>query len=567
MLEINFADESTDIPEIKLDTYKVLIIDDEQSIHDITKLALTNMNFVHFKVEVLHAMSAAEAEMVLLEHKDIALALVDVVMETPTAGLDLVNKIRNEYKNEFIRLVIRTGQSNDIPAMDVIQKYDIDDYKEKTELTIEKLYTTVRNAIKQYRQLIQLQTKYEETLYQMTHDSLTKLPNRVQLNNDCEFETNKTLILIDIIGFSMINDTNGFMVGDMVLKELAAFLHSMYSDEYNIYHLEADLFALTIIDGNLTDLSYRIEKMKKDISELLIIADNFNKTIDTTFGVAYQSGNNLMRKAELALKEAREEGKNSIKFYSNDLKIIKRIENTNLWGSRIKEAIIENRIKTFFQPIVDFKTKEPVKYESLVRLEYENEIYSPWHFLDAAKYSGQLYEIFKIMLVNSCKKAKETGFSFSVNLTNTDLLQADCVEYIIRTLQECEVDTSLISFEILENNSITGSQQDVINRLSSLGFEIAIDDFGVHCSNFGQLSDLSITTLKIDGSFIKNICDDVDSQIIVKSIMFFAKSKNLKVVAEFVCSEEVYNYTKELGIDYAQGYYFSEPLEYIPEKK
>ncbi|MDF1877671.1 EAL domain-containing protein [Sulfurimonas sp. SAG-AH-194-L11] len=561
MLEINFADESTDTPKIQLDSYKVLIIDDEQSVHDITKLALVNMNFVHFKVEVLHALSAAEAEVVLQKHDDIALALVDVVMETPTAGLDLVNKIRNEYKNEFIRLVIRTGQSNDIPAMDVIQKYDIDDYKEKTELTIEKLYTTVRNSIKQYRQLMQLQTKYEETYYQMTHDSLTKLPNRVHLNNDCEFETNKTLILIDIIGFSTINDTNGFMVGDMVLKELAAFLHSMYSDEYKVYHLEADLFALTIINGNLTDLSARIAKMKDDISNLLIIADNFNKRIDTTFGVAYQSGNNLMRKAELALKEAREEGKNSIKFYSDDLKIVKRIENTNLWGSRIKEAIVEDRIKTYFQPIVDFQSEEVIKYESLVRLEYENKIYSPYHFLDAAKYSGQLYEIFKIMLLNSCIKAKETGYAFSVNLAHTDLLQVDIIEYVRETLLKCEVDTGLISFEILENNAISDVEKDVINRLDALGFEIAIDDFGVHCSNFGQLSDLAITTIKIDGSFIKNICEDTDSQAIVKSIMFFAKYKNIKVVAEFVCSLDVYNYTKELGIDYAQGYYFSEPLE------
>jgi len=524
MLEINFADESTNTPSIKLDTYKVLIIDDEQSVHTITRLALINMNFVHFKVEILHALSAAEAEVVLQKHKDIALALVDVVMETPTAGLDLVNKIRNEYKNEFIRLVIRTGQSNDVPAMDVIQKY-------------------------------------EETLYQMTHNSLTKLPNRIQLNNDCEFETNQTLILIDIIGFSVINGTSGFVIGDMVLKELATFLHAMYSDEYNIYHLEADLFALTTIDGNFTDLSVRVHKMKQNISELLIIADNFNKTIDTTFGIAYQSGNNLMRKAELALKEAREDGKNSIKYYSDDLRIIKRIENTNIWGSRIKEAIRDNRIKTYFQPIVDFKTKKTVKYEALVRLEYENKIYSPCDFLDAAKYSGQLYEIFKIMLVNSCKKAKETGLSFSVNLANTDLLQCDFLEYISKTLNEYEVDVGNISFEILENDSISDSERDVINNLSALGFCVAIDDFGVQCSNFGQLSNLAVTTMKIDGSFIENICEDKDSQAIVKSIMFFAKSKNLKVVAEFVCSEKVYNYTKNLGIDYAQGYYFSEPLE------
>ncbi|HIC13235.1 MAG TPA: diguanylate cyclase [Sulfurimonas sp.] len=75
----------------------------------------------------------------------------------------------------------------------------------------------------------------------MTYNPLTKLPNRIQLNNDCEFETNQTLILIDIIDFSLINGTSGFIIGDMVLRELAAFLHAMYADEYNIYYLEADL--------------------------------------------------------------------------------------------------------------------------------------------------------------------------------------------------------------------------------------------------------------------------------------------------------------------------------------
>ena len=121
------------------------------------------MNFSDFELEVLTAYNASEAKEVLNEHDNIALALIDVVMETPEAGLELVDYIRKELKNDFIRLIIRTGQANDFPPMHVIQHYDINDFKEKTELTRERLYTTIRTSIKQYGQLVELQHKYEET--------------------------------------------------------------------------------------------------------------------------------------------------------------------------------------------------------------------------------------------------------------------------------------------------------------------------------------------------------------------------------------------------------------------
>ncbi len=131
MLDIKFAQEqeSASCP-IKM-SHKVLIVDDERYVHDITAMALSNMNFKDFNIKLLHAKNSEEAKKILQKNKDIALAIIDVVMETPTAGLDLVNVIRNENKNDFIRLVIRTGQADTIPKMEVIEKYDINDFKER----------------------------------------------------------------------------------------------------------------------------------------------------------------------------------------------------------------------------------------------------------------------------------------------------------------------------------------------------------------------------------------------------------------------------------------------------
>jgi len=136
--------------------WKLLIIDDEPSIHDVTELALDGFEFEGRSLNFLHAYNSHEAMELLNQHKDIAVALVDVVMESEHAGLDLVDKIRNELNNSIIRLVLRTGQPGQAPERSVIKKYDINDYKEKTELTSQKLYSVVYTSIRSYRDLYAL---------------------------------------------------------------------------------------------------------------------------------------------------------------------------------------------------------------------------------------------------------------------------------------------------------------------------------------------------------------------------------------------------------------------------
>ena len=134
-------------------TWKLLIVDDEPDVHQLTRLNLKGFRFADRDLEILGAASAYEAREVLRNHDDIAVALVDVVMETDDAGLRLVEYIRTDLKNRMMRLIIRTGQPGMAPERYVIDHYDIDDYKDKTELTASRLYTAVRAAIKSYRDL------------------------------------------------------------------------------------------------------------------------------------------------------------------------------------------------------------------------------------------------------------------------------------------------------------------------------------------------------------------------------------------------------------------------------
>lgn len=561
MPNIAFAKKEKDKFHIELKKHIILIIDDDQSIHDITNIAIKAMKFSDFEIEILTAYSAQEAKEIIHKEDNIALALVDVVMETPEAGLDLVNYIRDTLENKLIRLIIRTGQANDFPPMQVIQHYDISDFKEKTELTLEKLYTSIRTSVKQYEQLLELQNKYEETYRQMTTHSLTQLPNRMKLIEDFSKQSNQTLILIDIIGFSIINDTNGYEIGDFVLKELGGFLSSMYSHKFKVYHLNNDLFALVTTEDTIDDLVKTVEDIKTNISKLLLITDNFNKTIETTIGVAHQSEDDVMRKAELALKEARNAGRNQIKFYSSDLKVIEQISNTNHWSPIIKHAIQNQGIIAFAQPIYDITNNTIDKYELLVRLKHGGTVYSPFHFLSAANYSGQLYNIFKFMFEEGCRLAAKTSSRFSINISDCELHNEGLLEFIKSTLKKHSVNPELLSLEILESNAITQSDEikEIIKTIDMMGIEFVIDDFGVQCSNFSQTEFLPVTTLKIDGSFIKNLDESQNSQIIVKTIQTFAREKGLKLIAEFVHSKEVYDKVKEFGIHYAQGYYLAKP--------
>jgi len=143
--------------QVSLQPWKILVIDDDPSVHTLTQLILKRMEFSGRKIQLFSAYSAQEAKEVLYNQTDVAVALVDVVMESEHAGLDLVEYIREELRNRYIRLIIRTGQPGSAPERDVIDQYDIDDYKNKTELTAQKLYTAIRSALKAYRDLMTIE--------------------------------------------------------------------------------------------------------------------------------------------------------------------------------------------------------------------------------------------------------------------------------------------------------------------------------------------------------------------------------------------------------------------------
>lgn len=217
--------------------------------------------------------------------------------------------------------------------------------------------------------------------------------------------------------------------------------------------------------------------------------------------------------------------------------------------SMVKKAISDFKIVSHFQPIINNKTKDIEKYESLVRLINEDgDVLSPFFFLDTAKKGKYYSQITNMVLDNSFKALSDTKMSISINLSALDIEQKPTRDKIFELLEKNKEHSTRIIIELLEDENV-----------KDFGVKIAIDDFGAGYSNFERLVDYKPDILKIDGCLIRDIETNNYSHCVVRTIVSFATEQNIKTIAEYVENEEIFNILDDLGVDYSQGYYFGKP--------
>ncbi len=188
-ISINEVRDSTKLNVNSHHKYKLLVVDDEPEIHDITRLLLNDFIFEGKKIELISAFSGKEAEKVIQQHSDIALILLDVIMETDDAGLKFVKYVREVINNHLVRIVLRTGQPGMVPEDTIVEKYDIDDYKTKTELTKIRIFTTVRTAIRVYTAL--------SKMYQMNSKLEKEINHSQKVENELKFKSTQLEKMIE----------------------------------------------------------------------------------------------------------------------------------------------------------------------------------------------------------------------------------------------------------------------------------------------------------------------------------------------------------------------------------
>lgn len=417
-----------------------------------------------------------------------------------------------------------------------------------------------------------VQQKTKEIQNKLYIDELTNLKNRTALEDDIKDDDFVSIALIDIDSFDHINELYGFSTGNLVLIEVAKVLNE-FATKYNVhvYRFYGNVYCLadkkmmgfSRYDEFITELCKLFKNRAIHIEELSL--DIF---INITLGISIAQ-EEPVKTAGIALKKAK---KANMKFfvYNNEIDTKEVIKKSMYWREKIKLAIEEDLVTPFYQPIFN-REKVIVKYETLMRLRDKNDegetIYlSPYLFLDISVKTKQYLQLSNQVISKAFADLSKTEKQVSLNLSFKDILDLDFVQSLDKNLDKIDNEKKQqIVFEILESDYITDYTllEEFIIKYRDQGIQIAIDDFGTGYSNFAHILKIRPNYIKIDGSLIKNINTEKSSYELVKSIIDFSKALNIKVIAEFVHSAEVYKTVLDLGVDEFQGFYLAEPNKKI----
>ncbi len=431
-------------------------------------------------------------------------------------------------------------------------------------------YVAVRHDITELEQS-------KEEIKRQKIDLLTSLPNRNQLLDDLKAAKKPLLLYLNIDDFASLNDFYGTKTGDKTLIHVAKIIKKIAAAaNCKPYKLHTDEFMLYFESYGLSIQQYSdvFKEIIDYIEKHTINCDKQNcVSVTLSGGVAsYEADEhfeNLPNYTNIARKVAKSQNKKFL-VYTAQMSQDDHYANNIEWINKIKSAIEDNRIVTFFQPIIDNKTNKITKYESLVRLIDKNkDVFTPFFFLDIAK-KAKLYTKITNIMINKVfiESKKFPSFDFSVNIEVEDIVDHEISKLIFDKLQSHPHSDKII-FEITESQEI--KDYDTINqfikKVKSFGAKIAIDDFGSGYSNFTQILMLDADFIKIDGSIIKNIDTDESARTIAEAIIAFSKKLGTKTVVEFVHNQKVYTLAKALGADYSQGFYLGEPKASISDER
>ena len=420
--------------------------------------------------------------------------------------------------------------------------------------------------------------------YHATHDTLTGLYNRREFerqladliidakNNNSEH----ALCYIDLDQFKIINDTSGHVAGDKLLQQLSYLFKKHVRDTDMIARLGGDEFGLLLQNCHLDKAIKIAEAMRKVIKDFRFSWDDKTFEFGASIGLVpintdSVSPAEIMSESDAACYAAKEKGRNRIQVYqAGDLELAQR-HGEMQWVSRINEAINEDRMVLYAQPIVSLDNDQNNYFEILLRLvDKDNSVIEPMAFIPAAERYNLMPDIDYLVIKKSIellsRNKKISGIPadktrLSINLSGSTLGKDDLLDYIKNLLEIHNVPRKSICFEITETAAISNLEHaaSFIKELRKEGCCFALDDFGSGLCSFSYLKTLPVDYLKIDGTFIQNIKEDMVNYAIVKSAASIAKVLKMQTIAEYVEDAGTIEILRELGVNYAQGFGIGRP--------
>ncbi len=430
---------------------------------------------------------------------------------------------------------------------------------------------------------IEARKKLEDQLrHQAFHDPLTGLANRAlfadrldhSLARSNRREGGVAVLLMDLDNFKVINDSLGHEAGDQLLVAAAERLRACLRPEDTLARLGGDEFAVLLEDTVSVSAAKPLADRIAEAMRVPFVLRKQEVFVSCSIGITLSTGeqgdpDDLMRKADTAMYQAKKRGKAQYEVYDNSMSLI--ADARLVLESDLRRALERNELRVHYQPKVSLENGNVVGMEALVRWEHPRRgLLLPAEFIPIAEESDLIVPIGRWVLEEACqqmRKWQERHLSdpplvMSVNLSARQLQPHDLAEEVAMVLQKTGLAPRSLELEIPESVLVEGTEHTiaVLQELKALGVWLAIDDFGTGYSSLSYLKRFPVDILKIDRLFIEKVGQDFNDTAILSGIITLAHTLGLKMVAEGVENAEQRALLQRVECDLGQGYYFSEPL-------
>lgn len=421
----------------------------------------------------------------------------------------------------------------------------------------------------------------QELLYQASHDALTGLINRREIEARLQHMladarqggVRHALCFVDLDQFKIVNDTCGHSAGDELLRRLARELPECLRPRDVLGRLGGDEFAVLLERTRPEGAVRAAEKLQQALRNFVFPWEGRSFNLTASIGIVEIDEHapdvgSLLRAADTACYLAKEEGRNRIRVYVEGDQVMERRRGEMEWVGEIRRALSDNRLHLYAQRIEPTAADGGLRYEVLVRLlDGAGRLCGPGEFLPAAERYGQATALDRRVVETTLQQLAlhpqhlQALHLCHINVSAQSMGDADFRQHIADLLDASTVPGSKLCFELTETAAIGNLSQArrFMETVRSRGCRVAMDDFGSGLSSFAYLKNLDFDILKIDGAFVRDVLDDPVDQAVVRSIREIGRALGKETIAEWVESTEVRAVLARIGVDSVQGHAVHEP--------